>query len=96
MLSFNAAPCEAIVRLGHVPSFDSMSHLLTSKDRYQIWAARRMLGTHAKIEVAGNNSSIRQSSDLPAGCDGYLDCRSGSWSRTCDSGSHALLDEWLY
>ena len=35
--------CEAMVRIGILPSFDRMKHLLSSTDRSEAWAARRML-----------------------------------------------------
>ena len=35
--------CEAMVRIGHLPTFDRIKHMLVSKDRSEAWVARRML-----------------------------------------------------
>ena len=35
--------CEAMVRMGHLPTFDRIKHMLVAKDRSEAWVARRML-----------------------------------------------------
>ncbi|HEV7282815.1 MAG TPA: HEAT repeat domain-containing protein [Pirellulaceae bacterium] len=54
--------CEALVRAGRQPSFDALQKSLASDDRFESWAARRLLETMPPVtwrEQALNSDDIR-------------------------------------